>query len=71
MANSDKTIEFNITETGPDTIEARSSDGEIISGMTWVNLKRELDKAQNFVKHWKCNTLIAMIQTMNNYLMSS
>ena len=27
-------IEFDITETSPDTIEARRSDGEILSGMT-------------------------------------
>jgi hypothetical protein len=35
LTNPDETIKFDITETGPDTIEARSSDGEIISGMTW------------------------------------
>ena len=40
MINPDETIKFDITETGPDTIEARSSDGEIISGMTWGVLKR-------------------------------
>ena len=35
MTNPDETTESDITETGPDTIEARGSDGEIISGMTW------------------------------------
>jgi hypothetical protein len=33
-------IEFDITETSADTIEARRSDGEILSGMT----KREYEK---------------------------
>ena len=40
MTNPDETTRSDITETGPDTIEARSSDGEIISGMTWGVLKR-------------------------------
>ena len=40
MTNPDETTKSDITETGPDTIEARSSDGEIISGMTWGVLKR-------------------------------
>jgi hypothetical protein len=61
MTNPDETIKFDITETGPDTIEAGGSNGEIISGMTWGE----------FEENWTCNTLIAIIQTTKNYLMSS
>ena len=42
MTNPDETIKFDITETGPDTIEARSSDGEIISGMTWGEFEKRI-----------------------------
>jgi hypothetical protein len=43
-------IKFDITETSPDTIEARRSDGEILSGMTKREYEKKLDKPQNFVK---------------------
>jgi hypothetical protein len=46
MTNPDETTKFDITETGPDTIEARGSDGEIISGMTWGEFEKE-----NCTKH--------------------
>jgi hypothetical protein len=45
MTNPDETTRSDITETGPDTIEARGSDGEIISGMTWGEFE------ENWTKH--------------------
>ena len=38
----------SITETGPDTIEARSSDGEIISGMTWGEFEKRIAQSTEF-----------------------
>jgi hypothetical protein len=71
MTNPDETTRSDITETGPDTIEARGSDGEIISGMTWGEFEKRIGQSTEFREAWKCNTLIAIIQTTNNYLMSS
>ena len=48
MTNPDETIKFDITETGPDTIEARSSDGEIISGMTWGEFEKRIGQSTEF-----------------------
>ena len=48
MINPDKTIKFDITETGPDTIEATSSDGEIISGMTWGEFEKRIGQSTEF-----------------------
>ena len=48
MTNPDETIKFDITETGPDTIEATSSDGEIISGMTWGEFEKRIAQSTEF-----------------------
>ena len=48
MTNPDETIKFDITEPGPDTIEARSSDGEIISGMTWDEFEKRIAQSTEF-----------------------
>ena len=48
MTNPDKTIKFDITETGPDTIEARSPEGEIISGMTWGEFEKRIGQSTEF-----------------------
>ena len=48
MTNPDETIEFDITETGPDTIEVRGSDGEIISGMTWGEFEKRIGQSTEF-----------------------
>ena len=48
MINPDKTIRFDITETGPDTIEARSPEGEIISGMTWGEFEKRIGQSTEF-----------------------
>jgi hypothetical protein len=48
MTNPDETIKFDITETGPDTIEARSSDCEIISGMTWGEFEKRIGQSTEF-----------------------
>ena len=48
MTNPDKTIRFDITETGPDTIEARSPEGEIISGMTWGEFEKRIGQSTEF-----------------------
>ena len=48
MTNPDDTIKFDITETGPDTIEARGSDVEIISGMTWGEFEKRIAQSTEF-----------------------
>ena len=48
MTNPDETTKFDITETGPDTIEARSSDGEIILGMTWGEFEKRIAQSTEF-----------------------
>ena len=48
MTNPDETTKFDITETGPDTIEARGSDGEIISGMTWGEFEKRIGQSTEF-----------------------
>jgi hypothetical protein len=48
MTNPDETNRFDITETGADTIEARSSDGEIISGMTWGEFEKRIGQSTEF-----------------------
>jgi hypothetical protein len=48
MTNPDETTKFDITETGPDTIEARGSDGEIISGMTWGEFEKRIAQSTEF-----------------------
>ena len=47
MTNTDETTKSDITETGPDTIEARGSDGEIISGMTWGEFEKRIGQSTN------------------------
>jgi|RhiMetdeSRZDD1v2_1073273.scaffolds.fasta_scaffold592250_3 hypothetical protein len=48
MTSPDETTKFDITETGPNTIEARGSDGEIISGMTWGEFEKRIAQFTEF-----------------------
>ena len=45
MTNPDETIKVDITETGPDTIEARGSGGE---GMTWGEFEKRIGQSTEF-----------------------
>jgi hypothetical protein len=48
MTNPDETTKSEITETGPDTIEARGSDGETILGMTWGEFEKRIAQSTEF-----------------------
>src|SRR6478609_9383553 len=48
MTNPDEITKFDVTETGPDTIEARGSDGEIISDMTWGEFEKRIGQSTEF-----------------------
>jgi hypothetical protein len=48
MTNPDETTKSEIIETGPDTIEARGSDGETILGMTWGEFEKRIAQSTEF-----------------------
>ena len=71
MTNPDETTKSEITETGPDTIETRGSDGEIILSITWGEFEKRIGQSTEFREALEMQHFDRIIQTMNNYLMRS